>query len=156
MSTYPIARRIGTLAAAVGAGLVGWTLTVPLAGIDLAVHQGGAVRPVGPVAVALACLAAGSAGWALLAVLERRLRRPRRTWLAVALVALALSLTGPAGAVNLAGGAALAGLHLIVGAVLIFGLASSARPRALPPALAVIGLATVMVALLPAVLPVAA
>jgi hypothetical protein len=135
MSTYPRVRRIGTLAAAVGAGLVGWALAVPLAGIDLAVHQGGTVRPVGPVAVALACLVAGSAGWALLAVLERRLRRPRRTWLAVALVVLALSLTGPAGAVSLAGGVALAGLHLIVGAVLIFGLASSARPRALPPAL---------------------
>jgi hypothetical protein len=155
MSTYLIARRIGTLAAATGAGLLGWAVAVPLAGIDLAVRQGGTVRPVGPAAVALACLVAGSVGWALLAVLERRLPpgRPRRTWLAVALVALAVSLAGPAGAVNLAGGIALAGLHLIVGAALIFGLASSARPRALPPALTLVGLATVTVALLPTLLP---
>jgi hypothetical protein len=153
MYTYPIARRIGTLAAAVGAGLAGWAVAVPLAGIDLAVRQGGAVRPVGPAGVAIACLVAGSAGWALLALLERRTRHPRRTWLAVAMITLAISLAGPAGAVHLAGGAALAGLHLIVGAVLIFGLASSARPRALPPALTLVGLVTVAFALVPALLP---
>lgn len=153
MSTYLIARRVGTLAAATGAGLAGWAVAVPLAGIDLAVHQGGAVRPVGPAAVALACLVAGSAGWALLAVLERRPGQPNRAWLAVALIALAVSLAGPAGAVTVAGGVALAGLHLIVGAVLIFGFASAARPRALPPALTLVGVSTVTVALLPALLP---
>ncbi|MGA8114390.1 MAG: DUF6069 family protein, partial [Actinocatenispora sp.] len=78
---------------------------------------------VGPVAVVVAGLVAGLAAWALRAVLDRVLAHPARVWIPVAAVVLALSLAGPLGsAVDSAGAAWLAGMHLVVGAVLILGL----------------------------------
>jgi hypothetical protein len=126
-SSRRIRRGLTVLAAAAGASLV-WVLADPIGGIDLAVRAGDATRPVGFGGVLFTGLLAGVAGWALLAVLERALSRPRRTWTAIAVVVLVLSLAGPlASGADAASRTLLTGLHLIVGAVLIAGLRRTDR-----------------------------
>jgi hypothetical protein len=108
---------------AVAAALAVWTLADPVAGVDLAVRRGGALDQVGPGAVAAASLLAGLAAWGLLAALERFVKRPRRAWTNTAVASLALSLVGPLGSdTGTASKMTLAGMHLIVGAVLLIGL----------------------------------
>ncbi|OOC53950.1 MULTISPECIES: DUF6069 family protein [Nocardiopsis] len=127
-SSRPTAWRALTVAAAVLAPLVLWALAVPLAGVELTAFPGGRPRVVGPVAVAVAGLVFGLAAWALLMVLERTVRSPGRVWSVVAYIVLVLSLAGP-----VTSGAApvvvlvLAGMHVLVGVVLILGLGRSAR-----------------------------
>ncbi|MEO3801627.1 DUF6069 family protein [Nonomuraea sp. B1E8] len=117
-------RRLLTALGASAAALAAWVLAVPVAGTALTVRMGGGIQQVGPAAVVVASLAAGLAGWALLAVLERFAARAGRLWKVVALVVLALSLLGPLGsAVGTASTLVLLLLHLIVGAVLVPGLA---------------------------------
>ncbi|MEV4019802.1 DUF6069 family protein [Nonomuraea angiospora] len=117
-------RLLLTLIGAPAAALAVWALAVPLAGAALTVRTGGGTQTVGPVSVIVASLVAGLAGWALLAVLERRTARPGRVWTITALVVLVLSLAGPLGsAVGLAATLVLTLLHLVVGAVLVAGLA---------------------------------
>ncbi|MFI6603447.1 DUF6069 family protein [Nonomuraea sp. NPDC050536] len=123
-------RRALTVAAAAAVALVVWALAALVAGISLTVRPGGAVQSVGPGAVAAASLLAGLAAWALLAVLERTLKQPRRAWTIIAVVVLVLSMTGPLGAaVGVASTLTLAGMHLVVAAVLIPGLSRRARTR---------------------------
>ncbi|GAA1799691.1 DUF6069 family protein [Actinomadura chokoriensis] len=56
--------------------------------------------------------------------------RPRRTWTIIALTVFALSLTGPLSSATDTGSLLiLTALHLVVAAVLIPGLTSSARHR---------------------------
>lgn len=106
------------------AALAVWALAVPLAGATLTVRMGGGTQTVGPVSVAVSSLLAGLAGWALLAVLERLATRPGRIWTIIALIVCALSLLGPlGGAVGAAATLVLILLHLVVGAVLVPGLA---------------------------------
>lgn len=107
------------VAAAVGAGLAVWVVAVPVAGIDLAARVGGAVTPIGPIAVAAVALLAGLAGWGLLTLLERRTAHARRVWTVIAAAGLVLSLFGPLGGVSPTAIVTLAGMHLAVGAVLI-------------------------------------
>ncbi|NYH55267.1 lysylphosphatidylglycerol synthetase-like protein (DUF2156 family) [Nocardiopsis arvandica] len=127
-SSRPTAWRALTVAAAVLAPLALWALAVPLAGVELTAFPGGRPRGVGPVAVAVAGLVFGLAAWALLMVLERTVRSPGRVWSVVAYIVLVLSLAGP-----VTSGAApvvvlvLAGMHVLVGVVLILGLGRSAR-----------------------------
>jgi hypothetical protein len=118
-STLPA--RTGTVAAAVLAALAVWVLAVPVLGLELAAAPiGGPVQQITPIAVAAGSLCAGLSGWALLAVLERRVAEPRRTWMLVASVVLALSLATPVlGGVDPASTATLLAMHLVVGAVLI-------------------------------------
>ncbi|GAA3931120.1 hypothetical protein GCM10023085_10640 [Actinomadura viridis] len=122
------ARRALTVAGAAAAALALWALAGPAAGIDLTVGSGGTARTVGAGAVITSALVAGLAAWALLASMERFLRAPARVWTTIAAVVLVLSLAGPftAGA-GTAGTLVLGGLHLLVGAVLIPGLALTAR-----------------------------
>ncbi|TDD19183.1 DUF6069 family protein [Nonomuraea diastatica] len=118
------ARRPLTVIGASAAALACWVLAVPVAGIALTVRTGGGTQQVGPAAVVVASLLAGLAGWALLAALERFASRAGRFWTIVALVVLALSLLGPLGsAADATARLVLVLLHLIVGAVLIPGLA---------------------------------
>ncbi|HEX2772569.1 MAG TPA: DUF6069 family protein [Micromonosporaceae bacterium] len=121
--------RASTVLAAAVAGLLGWLVADPIAGIDLTVRQGAGdeVQHVGPTAVAVAGLVAGLLGWAVLAGLERVTARARAVWTAVAAGTLVVSLLGPLAAVNASTRAALTGLHLLVGAVLIVGLRRTAR-----------------------------
>ncbi|MET7335830.1 DUF6069 family protein [Nonomuraea sp. NPDC005650] len=117
-------RPLLTLVGAPAAALAVWALAVPLAGTILTVRMGAGTQTVGPVSVVVASLVAGLAGWALLAALERWAPRPGRVWTITALVVLALSLTGPLGsAVGAAATLVLVLLHLVVGAVLVPGLA---------------------------------
>nr|WP_296066655.1 DUF6069 family protein [uncultured Actinoplanes sp.] len=121
--TATSARNALTITAAIAGALALWTVTDPIAGIDLAVRQG----PVGPGAVIVTSLLAGLAAWALLAVMRRTLTNPQRAWTITATVVLAISLLGPLGsASNAASALVLTGMHLLVGAVLIIGLRRSA------------------------------
>jgi hypothetical protein len=115
-------RRLVVVAGASVAALAVWAVADPLAGIDLTVRLSGAEQHVGAGAVVAASLVAGFAAWASLALLERLTRRGRRIWTVLAVVVLALSLSGPLGAVGAASLVALACMHLTVGAVLIPGL----------------------------------
>ncbi|MEV4807122.1 DUF6069 family protein [Nonomuraea sp. NPDC049421] len=117
-------RRLLTVGGAAVAALVVWAVAVPLAGVALTVQMGGGLQEVGPVSVVVASLVIGLAGWALLAVLERVTSRPGRVWTVVAPAVLVLSLLGPLG--RAVGGAAMSVLvvmHLVVGGVLVGGLA---------------------------------
>jgi hypothetical protein len=118
--------------AATGAGLLGWAVAVPVAGVHLTVRLGSAAtsQHIGTTAVVIACLLAGLAGWALLALLERQTPKAAAIWTAVAVAVLAVSLlAGPLGGVTTAAKIALACLHLVFAAVLIVGLRRTARDR---------------------------
>ena len=115
-------RRAATVATATLAGLTGWAIVDPLAGIHLAA---GSTRHIGVPQVIASTLVVGLAAWALLAVLERFAGRARTIWTGIAGVVLALSLTGPLGAVSISAGIALTCLHLLVGGILIAGLRAS-------------------------------
>jgi len=113
--------RLSAVPAAALAALAVWVLAVPVLGVDLlVVPVGGSLQEVSPVAVAAGPVAAGLAGWVLLALLERRARRPHRTWRVVALGVLGLSLVTPlAGGVGPAATGVLVLMHLLAGGVLI-------------------------------------
>ena len=111
------------------AAAVAWAVEVPLLGIRLTVRFG-AMAPQTVVAgqVVGAALVAGLLGWLLLAALDQRAARARTVWTAVALLVLAVSLALPlAAATTTSAAAGLVVLHLVVGAVVIPGLASTAR-----------------------------
>lgn len=113
------------------AAAIAWAVEVPLLGVRLSVRFG-AMHPqiVAAGQVIGAALAAGLIGWLLLAVLDRHAPRARSIWTGTALLVLALSLLLPLTAGTTA--AAVTGLivlHLTVGAVVIPGLARTARSR---------------------------
>ncbi|TMS00299.1 DUF6069 family protein [Nonomuraea basaltis] len=113
-----------TVVGAPAAALAVWALAVPVAGTTLTVRMGAGTQPVEPGSVLVASLLVGLAGWALLAVLERFASRPGRIWTIVALAVLVLSLLGPLGsAVGIATMLVLVLMHLVVGTVLVLGLA---------------------------------
>jgi Family of unknown function (DUF6069) len=102
----------------------------PLAGIRLQAHAGAhaPARQIDPASVITVSLLAGLAAWALLAVLEHRAGHPRRAWTITAASVLAVSLAGPLTAGRGAAAiAALAGMHLATGSVLIPALRRTAR-----------------------------
>lgn len=125
-TNWTTARRTGraiTVAAGAAGALILWAVNDPWGGIDLAVRQGGTRQHIGPVAVVLTALLAGLAAWGLLALLERRGRRPVRTFRIIAVVVLLLSLAGPLGSGDgLSSTLVLLAMHLTVGAALIIGL----------------------------------
>jgi hypothetical protein len=119
------------IAGGAAAAAIAWAIEVPLLGVRLSVRFG-AMHPqtVAAGQVIGAALVAGLVGWLLLTVLDRRTPRARTVWTVTALLVLALSLLLPLTAGTTA--AAVTGLvvlHLIVGAVVIPGLARTARSR---------------------------
>jgi Family of unknown function (DUF6069) len=116
------ARRALTVAAAAGAALLVWVIADPVGGAGM--HARG--LHVGPAAVLATTLLTGLAGWGLLAVLERRVKRPGRTWGITAGIVLGVSMTGPLGSEGPGTYVALIAMHLVVGAVLIAGLGRTA------------------------------
>jgi hypothetical protein len=116
----------GILAAALA-----WTAEVPLLGIHLNFRFGtGHIQTIPAGQVIGVTLAAALLGWLLLAFLERRTRRARFLWTAIALAALAASLALPlAAATTTAATAALIVMHLTVGAAVIPAMARTARTR---------------------------
>ncbi|MFI6326999.1 DUF6069 family protein [Micromonospora chersina] len=120
-------RALGVLAA-IAATLAVWTATVPVAGVDLAVRNGGTDQSVTAAAVGVSTLLAGLAGWALLALLERFTARARAVWTGAAGLVLLLSLLGPVGGgVGTAATLTLVALHLAAAAVLVPLLRRTAR-----------------------------
>jgi Family of unknown function (DUF6069) len=118
-----------SVAGAAAAAAIAWSVEVPLLGIRLSIAFGG-MHPETVVAgqVVGAAVVAGLLGWLLLAALDRRVPRARTAWLGAALLVLALSLALPAAAATTTSAAAgLIVLHLVVGAVVIPGLARTAR-----------------------------
>jgi hypothetical protein len=119
------------IAGGAAAAAIAWAIEVPLLGVRLSVRFG-AMHPqtVAAGQVIAAAAVAGLIGWLLLALLERRTPRARTVWTVTALLVLALSLLLPLTAGTTA--AAVTGLivlHLTVGAVVIPGLARTARSR---------------------------
>ncbi len=117
-----------TVLVAMAAGIAVWTVLHPFLGLDLEVKTaGGSTQEVSQLAVALTSLVVGFAGWATVAALERFTRRPRTMWTVVATVVLVLSLLGPLGAPAAGTKVGLVVLHLVVGGILLAGLARTAR-----------------------------
>jgi hypothetical protein len=122
--------RLVTIAGATTSVLVYWTANDVFGDTDLAIRQGSTTQAIGPVAVAATALIAGLAGWGLLALLERKSKRPARTWTIISLTVLALSLAGPLGSgADLTSKLTLTGMHLLVGLIVIPSLARSSRYR---------------------------
>jgi hypothetical protein len=119
------------IAGGAAAAAIAWAIEVPLLGVRLTVRFG-AMHPqtVAAGQVIGAALVAGLIGWLLLAVLDRRTPRARTIWTVTALLVLALSLLLPlAAGTTPAAVTGLLVLHLTVGAVVIPGLARTARSR---------------------------
>lgn len=108
------------LMAAAAAALV-WACA-RVSDLHLEVRSGSGTTEVTVVSVIVTTLVVAIAGAGLLRVLERRTARGLRTWTIIAAAVWALSLLGPLSATRPAAGLVLAGLHLIVGAVVILGL----------------------------------
>lgn len=112
--------RLAGVAGAVAAASGVWALAVVVLDVDLQVSPGGEPQRVGLGMVIGASLLACMLGWALLAGLERRTRRARTVWVAVAAVVLLASLAAPVtAAATPAAAITLIVLHLVVGAVLV-------------------------------------
>jgi hypothetical protein len=116
------------VAGAAAAGLAGWAILAPLAGLTLTARQGG-VQHIGAAAVIAATIVVSLAGWGLLAILERRTSRARHTWTVIATIVCVLSLGSPlTNGIGLGAKLGLASLHLIVGLTVILGLRRTADP----------------------------
>ncbi len=123
------ARLLAVLRAAAGVAVL-WMAAVPVAGLNLAVHMGGRTQPITLASVVGASVLAGLLGWGLLAALETRIRRAATIWTAVALTVVVLSLGGPlTSAASLPAAAVLAGMHLLVAAVVVLVLRRTSASR---------------------------
>lgn len=123
-------RRTLIVLLAIVATLIVWAVEAYLLGIDLQARPvpGAAAQAVGPPAVASATLLAGLVAWALLAILERVTRSGRTVWVALAVLALLVSLAAPlSGAITATAAIGLATMHVVAAAILIPLMASSAR-----------------------------
>jgi hypothetical protein len=117
-------RRLLAVISTVAAVALIWSLVTLAAGFDLrapAMDGRSSAAPIGLGPVVAVSTLAALAGWALLAVFERRTRRARTWWLVAALVALAISLTGPMSGTGVTGAdrSLLMLLHAVVAVVLI-------------------------------------
>ncbi|KNX36823.1 DUF6069 family protein [Luteipulveratus halotolerans] len=121
-----IVRTTTAVVGAAAAALAGWGIA-RMADVALTVEQGGSVREVGPWAVVVSTLVVGAAATLTQLVLTRR-RAGLRWWLILAGGVLVLSLGGPLAATTTSATFVLIGLHLVVGAVLMFFL--RVRPTA--------------------------
>jgi hypothetical protein len=124
-------RRLATVAGAALAGIVIWSVCVPALGIDLRVGSGPAAQTVGPLNILVVSVGCGAVAWMLLALLERLSVRGRLIWRICGWAVLVLSLAGPAAlAQSTSALIGLLAMHLVVGSVLIVGLAWPPRAAA--------------------------
>lgn len=123
--------RILTVLVAAGAAALAWTILEPRLGYDLhtPVMGDASGMDIGLAAVVASAAGAGLAAWGSLALLERWTSRPRLIWTALAGAAFLLSLGGPFGGegIDTVYRWLLFVLHVTVAAVLIPGLARTAR-----------------------------
>ena len=128
-----LARALVVLAAVAGALLV-WVIADPLLKADLDVRFGdsGAADHVAARAVAGTTLVLALLGWGLLELLERRYGSPRGDdiWVAIAVVAMLLSLLGPIIAgLTISATVGLLAIHITAGGILIALLPQGIGPR---------------------------
>lgn len=121
-ATGAVRRRAMVLAGAAVAATVVWALEDPIGGVDLAVKSGRSTQHIGVASVVATVLIVGLGAWWLLTRLERRAKRPHRTWTIIACIAFVVSLLGPAGGVDTGSKLGLLGLHVVVATALILGL----------------------------------
>lgn len=132
-------RRHATMMTVAATAAASWALVTQGVGVHLGIqlpHSAPSTLGLGrTVAVATA---AAAIGWAVLVVAERRLRHPRRSWVAAAGAAFVASLALPLGfATTTAATVSLVAIHIAVAAVAIAGLAPTATAHRLrEPALA--------------------
>lgn len=112
------------VAAAVVAALLVCTLAERVYDVEIVVSAG-RPRSIGPMEIGIGAFAAGLCGWAFLAALERVTGYAPIVWTAVTLPVLILSLAAPLSATTVPATITLAGIHLVVGAILVPGLALS-------------------------------
>ena len=123
----PLAVVLGGLAA-----LAVWTVSELVFGVEVHQPAFGAGVPqdltAGPII--LASVVVGLVAWLALALLERITRHARGAWVALAALALAVSLGAPLSAHGIDGASrlVLTLLHLTVGTLLIVLLARTSRP----------------------------
>lgn len=113
---------------ATGSAALVWVVA-RAAGIQLEVRSGSATTEVNLVSVVVTSLVVVIAGAGLLRILERRGSHGLRIWTIVAFTVWGLSFVGPLSATEPAAGLVLAGLHLLVGGVVIAGLRNSHGPN---------------------------
>jgi hypothetical protein len=123
--------RVLTALAAVVAAAAVWVLAVPLFGLNLVGRSAPGstdLQPIGLPAVVAASAIASLAAWVLLVLLERRSRRPARTWRIIAAVVLVVSYGGPllGTGVPLGSRLTLAAMHTVVALILFMGLPRTA------------------------------
>ncbi len=113
---------VAIVAIAAVASLVTWDLWTQVAGVDLAARSGADVREVSAGAVLVTALVVAVAGVLLARLLVRVVEAGLVWWTVLAGAALLFSMVGPLEATGLAAGVGLASLHLVVGAVVLFGV----------------------------------
>lgn len=125
-------RRAGTVFVAIAAAAAGWTIGVPLFGVEPTVGLGHRLPPmtIGLGPVIATTLAVSLAGWTSLSALEHLTTKARTGWTAIAITILVVSLV-PVIAADADGATklTLAMLHVVVAAVLIAGLPRRRSPR---------------------------
>ncbi len=128
---HRLQRRLAAAPAAMAAALVLWAVATQAAGVDLrspAFSTTAHPAAVGADLVAGAAALAALAAWVLLAILERTIRRSRRAWTTIAIVAFVVSLGAPLSGHGITGTdrAVLACLHLVVATTVIVVLERTA------------------------------
>ena len=123
---HPSAQRTAGIVAVAAAVALGLWAVARLLGVDLDVRISGDVRQVGPADVLITTVLAGLAAWVVHSILART-PRTASWWPFVGSTALAISMTGPSYLADGADAVALMTIHLLVGATLILGFATS-RP----------------------------
>lgn len=98
------------------------------ADVEPEVRSGSGTSDVKLVSVLVVSLIVSIAGAGLLRLLEVRTPQARRVWTVVAVLVWVLSFAGPLSATHLSGGLVLAGMHLLVGTVVIVGLRLTHEP----------------------------
>lgn len=123
--------RHAAVAATAATAAASWAVVTQVAGVHLGVQLPGSSPTTVALGPAIGAAATSTLlGWATLALLEKRASRPRRTWVAVAIAALLVSLSLPVAFATTASAAlGLAALHVAVAAVAITGLARTATAR---------------------------
>ncbi|WP_248583536.1 DUF6069 family protein [Nocardioides sp. InS609-2] len=104
------------------AALVAWSLWSSVGDVELTAGSGADVRHVGVGAAVTTALVVAVAGALALRAFEAMSKRGRTWWTVVAAAVWLLSLLGPLGARDTSAWLALTSLHLVVGAIVLFGL----------------------------------
>lgn len=122
--------RLAVVGVTVAVALADWAILAPISGLTLEAQQGSRMH-IGAGQVFFASAVLAFAGWGLLAILERRTPNARTTWTVIATIFCITSLGSPlSGGVGIGAKLGLASLHLVVGAVIIFGLRRTALSAA--------------------------